>query len=194
VSAPHELLWALMGLLLTIGGNFLEAYVTNFPWNWSQQGINTHSLGVTYQIGAVMLVGCLGGKNAGALSQIAYLVIGLTWFPVFYQGGGWDYVKEPSFGYLVGFIPGAWICGWLAFRRPPLLEYLAFSCFCGLVSVHVCGLSYLIFSHALGWVGADALPLWQASLKYSFYPLPAQTVVGCAVTVIAFTLRQLMFY
>ncbi len=83
MSVPNEILWAIIGLLLTIGGNFLEAYIINFPWSWSQQGVNTHSVGVTYQIGAVLLVGCLGGKNAGALSQIAYLVIGLMGFQVF---------------------------------------------------------------------------------------------------------------
>ena len=69
------------------------------------------SLGVTYQIGGVLLVGCLGGKNAGALSQIAYLVMGLTLLPVFADGGGIGYVKLSQFGYLLGFIPGAWICG-----------------------------------------------------------------------------------
>ncbi len=194
MTAPHELLWAIMGLLLTIGGNFVEAYITNFPWSWGQQGLQTYSLGVTYQIGAVLLVGCLGGKNAGALSQIAYLVIGLIWFPVFYQGGGFGYITQPSFGYLLGFIPGAWICGYLAFRRPPRLEFLALSCVCGLLSIHIIGLSFLILSQFFSWAGTGAMPLLLAFLKYSFYPLPGQLVIVCAVTVVAFTLRQVMFY
>ena len=191
-----ELLWALIGLLLTIAGTFLEAHIiTNFPWNWSQQGIHTHSLGVMYQIGAVLLVGCMGGKNAGALSQIAYLVLGLIGFPVFSQGGGIGYLKEPSFGYLLGFIPGAWFCGFLAFKAPPRLESLAFSCICGLLIVHISGLTFLIVTHWFNWQGTeDALTLWQEAQKYSFQPLPGQLVVVCAVTVLAFALRQLMFY
>ncbi|EFA74001.1 hypothetical protein CRD_00923 [Raphidiopsis brookii D9] len=36
------------------------------------------------------------GKSAGALSQIAYLVMGLTLLPVFAQGGGIGYVKLPN--------------------------------------------------------------------------------------------------
>lgn len=192
--APTELLWALIGLLLTIGGTFLEAYVPNLPWAWSQQGIQTHSLGVTYQIGAVLLVGCMGGKNAGALSQIAYLALGLTpWFPVFSQGGGLDYLTEPSFGYLLGFIPGAWICGLVAFKAPQRLESLAFSCICGLLVIHITGLTYLIVTHLLT-LGAVLLPLWEAVLKYSVYPLPAQMAIVCAVTVLAYFLRQLMLY
>jgi biotin transport system substrate-specific component len=187
-------LWVLIGLLLTIGGNFVEAYITELPWNWSQQGIQTYSLGVTYQIGAVLLVGCLGGKNAGAFSQIAYLVIGLAWLPVFSQGGGLGYLKHPTFGYLLGFIPGAWVCGYLAFRRPPQLEFLACSCVGGLLSIHITGLSYLIVSYCFRWANAEALPLLQACLTYSFDPLAGQLAVVCAVTVVAFTLRQLMFY
>jgi biotin transport system substrate-specific component len=195
VSAPHELLWALIGLLLTIGGTFLEAHVTNLPWNWSQQGIQTQSLGVSYQIGAVLLVGCMGGKNAGALSQIAYLVLGLTpWFPVFYQGGGLAYLKEPSFGYLLGFVPGAWLCGFLAFKVPPRLESLAVSCISGLLIVHMCGLTYLIATQFFTPSATKSLSLLQAVETYSFYPLPGQLVVVCAVTVLALALRQLMFY
>lgn len=194
VAASNQLLWSLIGLLLTIGGTFLEAYATDFPWNWSQHGINTLSLGVTYQIGAVLLVGCLGGKSAGAISQIAYVVLGLIWLPVFAQGGGINYFKQPNFGYLLGFIPGAWICGFLAFKVRPKLESLAFSCICGLATVHLTGLAYLALTHIFSWANIVAMPLAQAALKYSFYPLPGQLAVVCAVTVLAYGLRHLMFY
>ena len=197
MAAPNQLIWSLIGLLLTIGGTFLEAYVTSAPSGWSEHGIQTIPLGVTYQIGAVLLVGCLGGKTAGALSQIAYLVLGLTWFPVFSQGGGLAYLKEPSFGYLLGFIAGAWVCGFLAFKTSPRLESLAFSCVCGLLTIHVYGLIYLVvfkLFNSFTWAGAGTMPILQAILKYSIYPLPGQMVVVCAVAVIAFALRQLMFY
>jgi biotin transport system substrate-specific component len=186
-----ELLWALIGLILTIGGTFLEAFVTT-P-SLGAAGYQTHSLGVTYQFGAALLVGCLGGKNAAALSQIAYIMLGLTWFPVFAQGGGLGYLKEPSFGYILGFIPGAWLCGYLAFKASAKLESLAFSCLCGLLSIHVTGMLYLAAMYGLG-ANQSGLPLQQSLMKYSLYPLPGQLAIVCAVTVLAFTLRQLMFY
>jgi biotin transport system substrate-specific component len=186
-----ELLWALIGLILTIGGTFLEAFVTT-P-SLGAAGYQTHSLGVTYQFGAALLVGCLGGKNAAALSQIAYIMLGLTWFPVFAQGGGLGYLKEPSFGYILGFIPGAWLCGYLAFKASAKLESLAFSCLCGLSSIHVTGMLYLAAMYGLG-ANQSGLPLQQSLMKYSLYPLPGQLAIVCAVTVLAFTLRQLMFY
>lgn len=194
MAAPNQLLWSLIGLLLTIGGTFLEVFVTSAPSVWGERGIQTVSLGVTYQIGAVLLAGCLGGRNAGALSQIAYLILGLTWLPVFAQGGGIGYIKQPYFGYLLGFIPGAWVCGFLAFQASPKLESLGFSCLCGLLTIHITGLSYLILSHILNWTGSQTLPLLQAVLKYSFYPLPGQLIVVCAVTVLAYGLRLILFY
>ncbi|WP_017315926.1 biotin transporter BioY [Mastigocladopsis repens] len=194
LAASNQLLWSMIGLLLTMGGTFLEAHVTTLPWNWSQQGIHTSSLGVTYQIGGVLLVGCLGGKNAGALSQIAYLVMGLTLLPVFADGGGIGYVKLSQFGYLLGFIPGAWICGFFAFKARPRLETLTFSCFCGLLTVHLCGITYLIISYVFQWKGTETLSLMQAMFRYSWLALPGQLAVVCAVVVIAYVLRHLMFY
>lgn len=194
LAASNQLLWSMIGLLLTMGGTFLEGYVATSPLSWSQYGIHAFSLGVTYQIGGVLLAGCLGGKNAGALSQIAYIVMGLTLLPVFADGGGIGYVKVSQFGYLLGFIPGAWICGFFAFKARPRLETLAFSCFCGLLIVHLCGITYLILSYVLQWQGTETLSLMQAMLRYSWFALPGQLAVACAVVVIAYVLRHLMFY
>lgn len=145
-----ELLWAIAGLLLTIAATFLPASFASPVWIWEQQEVKTFSLEVTYQVGAVFFVGCLGGKNAAVISQIAYIFLGLTLLPVFTHGGGIDYFREPSFGYLLGFIPGAWICGNLAFQTDPKLELLAFNCLCGLFTVHLTGLAYLIIIYILG--------------------------------------------
>ncbi len=193
VTAPNQIMWAFIGLLLTIGGTFLNAYITSSPLSWDSSGVQTFSLGITYQIGAVLLTGCVGGKNAGAISQIAYLLLGLTWLPVFAQGGGVDYLKQPYFGYVLGFIPGAWACGLLAFKTQPKIESLAFSCVFGLAAIHITGLSYLIVIHAFNWINSQ-LSLLQLAIQYSLSPLPGQLVIVCAVTVLAYGLRHLMFY
>ncbi|NEQ41201.1 MAG: biotin transporter BioY [Okeania sp. SIO3I5] len=192
-----ELLWAITGLLLTIAATFLPASFASPTWIWEQQEVKTFSLGVTYQVGAVLLVGCLGGKNAAVISQIAYIFLGLTLLPVFSEGGGIGYLREPSFGYLLGFIPGAWICGYLAFQAYPKLESLAFSCLCGLLSVHVTGLIYLIISNIFnisGWENTTSLSLFEAIFRYSIFPLPGQLGIICAVAVMAYFLRRLLFY
>jgi biotin transport system substrate-specific component len=197
ISGTNELLWALIGLLLTIFGTFIEAFTTNPPWYWAERGIFTQSLGITYQIGAVLLTSCLGGRNAGALSQIAYVILGLLWLPIFSRGGGLGYVNEPSFGYIVGFIPGAWLCGAIAFRLRTKLEWLAFSSLCGLVIIHVCGLIYLVgLSYLSSTDNGLVFPenLSELINRYSVAPLPGQLAIICVVAVIAFVLRQILFY
>lgn len=198
VSSVNEFLWALIGLLLTILGTFVEVSVTSPPWSWAEQGIQLRSLGVTYQVGAVLLTGCLGGKNAGALAQIAYLILGLIWLPtIFAQGGGLGYLQQPSFGYILGFIPGAWLCGWLAFQARPKLESLAFSAFCGLLTIHVLGLVYLLglsYWNPGGETILSPTNLPQTMMAYSLAPLPAHLVIVCVVAVIAFLFRKILFY
>ncbi|MBF2026384.1 MAG: biotin transporter BioY [Oscillatoriales cyanobacterium C42_A2020_001] len=188
-----ELLWALIGLLLTIGGTFLEASIAVPSRDWGHQAIQTHSLGITYQFGAGLLVGCVGGKNAALLSQVAYIMLGLTpWFPIFSKGGGLSYLREPSFGYLLGFIPAAFVCGYLAFKLLPRLESLAISCASGLASIHITGILYL----GVLWL-LRILPqaeVFKALLKFSVEPLPGQLAVVCAVTLLAYALRQMLFY
>lgn len=197
--APFELLWALIGLVLTIVATWMEAFILNAPWAWGQSGMALLSLGVSFQVGAVLLTGCVGGKNAAALSQIAYLVLGLALFqvfefPVFTQGGGLSYVREPGFGYLLGFVPAGWVCGHLAFQNPPKLENLALSALSGLGIVHALGIIYLTVASLLGWLQAVSASYWELLLGYSILPLPGHLVVVCAVAVLSLVLRQLLFY
>jgi biotin transport system substrate-specific component len=191
---PTELIWALIGLLLTIGGTWVEASIAGPAWIWSQDGIQVYPLGTSFQLAAVFLVSCAGGRNAGALSQIAYVVLGLTWLPIFTDGGGLDYVHESSFGYILGFIPGAWVCGTIAFAEPLRIESLAWSCLSGLGVVHFFGIFYLILGQQLGWLVPDALPLFRSLLHYSLYPLPSQLAIVCATSVVSYGLRQILFY
>ncbi len=189
-----EILWALIGLLLTIGGNFLNASIVGVPWSWSPQGIPAHFLGVSYQIGAVLFVGCMGGRNAGVISQVAYLLLGLANFQFFAQGGGLNYLREPMFGYLLGFLPGAWVCGYLAFRSQPKLEWLTICSLSGLAIIHAIGILYLWSGYALKLVDGSKMSLNMALSVYSLNLLPGQLAVVCAVSVLAFFMRRAMFY
>ena len=197
LSPINEFLWAFIGLLLTVFGTFVEAFFVLPTGNGTTLLLTPHSLGVTYQLAGVLLTGCLGGKNAGALAQIAYVVLGLFKLPVFAQGGGWDYLQKPSFGYILGFIPGAWLCGFLAFQGKRRLESLAFSAVCGLVVIHMCGAIYLLgltyLSPLFGNIFApDYFP--KAINIYSLNSLPSQLVIVCAVAVVAFIIRSILFY
>ena len=204
--SPIELLWALMGLIVTIGATWLEVFVTNAPWAWSDIGIQFYSLGVSFQLGAVLLTSCLGGPNAGTLAQVGYLSLGLLLFQVFglqvfTQGGGLTYLREPGFGYLLGFIPAAWVCGFLAFQWKPRLENLTLSCLGGLVILHLVGLLYLAGVWLVQAIGNAAVGFPEAvagfgemMLDYTVFQLPGQLMVACTVGLVAYLMRQVMFY
>lgn len=189
MSAINGLLWATIGLLLTIVGTFVEAFTLNPPWEWGTEQLQLNSLGITYQMAAVLLAGCLGGKSAGAISQVAYVLIGLYWFPVFVKGGSLEYFQEPSFGYLLGFIPGAWLTGFVAFRRQATLESYAFGAICGLGVIHAIGSGYLAILYFGNWSN-----LFNLIKVYCLDPLPSQLACVCLVSLTAFVLRKLLFY
>ena len=189
---PEVILWAAVGLILTIGGTFIQAYTIATPWFWQGTEIKIQTLGVSYQIGAVLLTACLGGKNAALLSQLCYLVLGVIGLPIFDRGGGWQYFQEPNFGYLLGFVIGAWLCGWLAFQSSAKLFQLIVSCLIGLAVIHLTGIVYLTILYYSTGLGRTMDSLFQAISIYSLNPLPGQLAVVCAVSLVALVMRKIM--
>lgn len=202
MSPLDEFLWAVLGLLLTVAGTFMEAAIAIpnllneegqvvLPSSWT--AIPVYSLPVSYQVAAVLFVGCMGGRQAATLSQVAYLILGLSGFQVFSQGGGLGYWREPTFGYLLGFVPAAWVCGWLAFRpqKRVTLEWLALSSLAGLALIHVCGALYL---GGLALAGQLSQPLGELLEQYSLFALPGQLVIVCVVATVARVLRWILLY
>lgn len=58
---------------------------------------------LTLQTFFVILSGMILGPFYGALSQVAYVLLGLAGLPVFSEGGGMGYIFKPTFGYLLGY-------------------------------------------------------------------------------------------
>ena len=71
---------------------------------------------ITGQVFAVLLAGVLLGGRYGALSQVIYVALGSAGVPWF-AGGAAGLPLGPSGGYLLGFIPAAWLVGYLTDRR-----------------------------------------------------------------------------
>ena len=69
---------------------------------------------VTAQTFAVLILGILLGSKRGALTMVLYLAEGLSGLPVFAGGIGFSALLGPTGGFLVGFIPAAYVAGRLA--------------------------------------------------------------------------------
>ena len=102
---------------------------------------------LTLQTLMVMFAGLILGSRRGALSQFLYLMLGLLGFPIFAQGGGPAYVLQPSFGFLVGFIPGAYVIGKIVEGENNLsLSRTLAALLLGQATIYFFGLSYLYFN------------------------------------------------
>ncbi|HHW30865.1 MAG TPA: biotin transporter BioY [Clostridiaceae bacterium] len=92
------------------------------------------------------LAGILLGSRLGALSQIIYAVLGLAGLPVFTQGGGLMYIFKPSFGYILGFIAGAYIIGKISeLLNTHNFRNTLISIMSGLVAIYAIGIPYVYF-------------------------------------------------
>lgn len=85
---------------------------------------------VTGQTLGVALVGASLGARRGVLSLALYLALGAVGLP-FYAGGagGWEVLTGATAGYLVGFLPAAWLMGRLAQARADRRPWTAFLAF-----------------------------------------------------------------
>lgn len=85
---------------------------------------------ITGQTLAVIVVGAALGSRRGAAALVTYMVAGLAGAPVFAGfTGSLAAVMTPSFGFILGFIPAAFVAGWFAERawdRRPLLAMIGF--------------------------------------------------------------------
>lgn len=106
---------------------------------------------LTLQFLFTAMAGCLLGAGYGALSQAVYVLLGLAGVPVFALGGGLSYVLQPTFGYVLGLIPAAWLIGWLTRRGAGFGRFFA-AMLAGLAADYAVGLPYLALI-ANGYLG-----------------------------------------
>ncbi len=71
---------------------------------------------ITGQTFAVLMIGAVLGAKRGALAVLAYLAQGVAGLPVFAMISGPGAILGPTGGYLIGFLPAAYVTGWLAER------------------------------------------------------------------------------
>ncbi|MBM3273524.1 MAG: biotin transporter BioY, partial [Candidatus Sericytochromatia bacterium] len=73
---------------------------------------------ITLQVPSVWLTGVFLRPWHAAMAQAVMLAVGLAGLPIFLEGGGPAYALKPTFGYLLGFIPAAWLIAKFAPRGP----------------------------------------------------------------------------
>ena len=128
------------------------------------------------------MAGVLLGPAYGALSQAVYLLLGLVGLPIFTEGGGFSYVLQPTFGFLLGLTPAAWVVGMLTNRQSSYLR-VTLACVCGLAVLYLVGLPYMycILNFYLGL----SYSLWQTIRAGMLIFLPFDALKIVVVSLLA---------
>jgi biotin transport system substrate-specific component len=134
-------------LFLVIGGSFLIALFSriSIPLPFSP-------VPIALQGHVCLLLGALLGSRLGALTVLTYLFQGALGLPVFALGkAGMAILLGPTGGYLVGYVLGAWIVGYLIERSGCRnLKQATLALTVGTLAIYLCGLPQLAL-----FVGAE---------------------------------------
>lgn len=125
----------------------------------SQISVPLKPVPLTFQSATVILLGMAYGPRYGTYIVLTYLAAGICCMPVFADlSAGPHVLVGPTGGYLIGFVPAAFISGYLAkigFANNILLSFIA-ACV-GVTIIFACGLLQL--SQFVGWQNAVAVGL-----------------------------------
>lgn len=129
---------------LTAAGIFIKIPIPGTPMSF------------TLQTFFIFLAGLLLEPKYALISQAVYAAIGLIGVPVFMNGGGFSYVLQPSFGFIIGFCVTAMLISLLVRRNilsligkkkgesklPEVIKIAGFSLLCVAV-MYVIGVAYM---------------------------------------------------
>ena len=112
---------------------------------------------ITLQTLVVVLAGLVLGARSGAASQLLYLGLIAVGLPLDANGMGAAAFFGPTAGYLIGFVPAAFVAGWLAERFSAGNSWGNFvAAIAGMLVIYLCGASWLtvwLGSWQKAWLG-----------------------------------------
>ncbi|MBE7471824.1 MAG: biotin transporter BioY [Anaerolineae bacterium] len=115
---------------------------------------------ITLQTLAVVLSGLVLGARGGALAQLFYLGLIAAGLPLDARGLGPAAFFSPTAGYLIGFVPAAFVAGWLAERLTARSWWGNFvAALAGMLVIYLLGagwLAVMLGSWQKAWLGGVA--------------------------------------
>lgn len=142
---------------------------------------------IVLQVFFVLMAGMLLGPKWGMISQLTYVVIGLVGVPIFTAGGGFGYVLQPTFGYLIGFIPAAYVVGLLVERQKEKSFWSLFgAALVGVAIYYLIGVPYLAIISKLILGKTNAV--WTAVSTGFLITLPGDMLKAAAAALLSLKL------
>lgn len=114
------------------------------------------------QVPAILFITGLLGRRLGITSILLYIITGLFFMPVFALGGGWRYIFEFGFGYIIGYLPAAFAASTIL-KRGYSYKNTAKAVLAGVLTIHATGVLYMILLAFLKHMGLSFIFDWIVS-------------------------------
>ena len=138
--------------LIPITHYYLPAAAIFHPFKFweAQHSIQEFITKIEYvpQIPAIACMTIILGKRFSCVAIILYLIAGLFFVPVFSLGGGWRYIFQYGFGYILGFFPMVIILSTYLKRDFSFKKVLLASLY-SVCALHIVGMVYLVLLCAI---------------------------------------------
>ena len=145
-------------------------------------------LPVNWQIPIILILTILFSDNILLKSHTIYLILGLFFLPLFYDGGSLGYILTPNFGFLLGIYPMIIYINKLKSRNNiSLFKFILY----GIISIlilHITGIIYLTIQFLI--FSKIELLLYSIG-KYSFANLPFQIIMLFPCSLLLICLKKI---
>ena len=129
---------------------------------------------LTFQTVVAVLAGLLLGTKWGTAAMLVYVFMGLVGLPVFSGGGGFAYVLQLTFGYIIGFACAALVAGLVRGSGAFTIRRATLAALAGVAANYLIGIPYfmVIWSCYMNMSG-----LWNAVLVNNILFIPKDIVL-----------------
>lgn len=139
--------WWVRSLFLVLGGSLLIALFARISIPLPFSPIPLALQGIV-----CLMMGAMLGRRLGALTVLTYLAQGAIGLPIFALGkAGFPVLLGPTGGYLVGYLLGAWVTGYVMEKSGSKSHHrILLALTLGNLAIYLCGLPQLAL-----FIGAD---------------------------------------
>lgn len=109
--------------------------------------IPTHPIPITFQTVVAVSAGILLGKKQGAIAMSVYFFMGFICHIPIFSGfsGGFSAALKLTFGYIIGFMPAAFLSGYICEKTGYGFLHLTLAAVFGVIIDYLFGIAYFIF-------------------------------------------------
>lgn len=150
---------------------------------------------VAMQCAMCMLCALMLGAKDGTIAVAIYIFMGLIGIPIFTAGGGFGYVLQPTFGYLVGYLfavpAGALVARGFKNTSRPKLWRLILGAFTVLIILYTFGVMYMYLM--LNYYMGKAMDISKAWLTGAAVFLPTDCTWAVVAALVAYKVVPRVF-